>query len=114
MSNWKDGGSVDGTGEVGVDGACTVVCPGDTVPELLGSGVSFGTTIWLATGLGVSPVLIMQCRFLQKTAPLDPIRKLRGPAESRQVAGVQTFCPGSLICTISPGLTLGRGFACRS
>ena len=38
-SGWKDGGSADRTGKVGVDGACTVVCPGDTVPELLGSFV---------------------------------------------------------------------------
>ena len=89
---------------------CTVVCLGDTVPELLGSGVSFGTPVWLATG--VSPVLITSRRFLRKSAPPDLIRKLRGPAESRQVAGVQTLCPGSLICTISPGLTLGRGFVC--
>lgn len=66
----------------------------------------------LATG--VSPVLIMSRRFLRKTAPPDLIRKLRGPTESRQIADVQTFCPGSLIRIISLGLTLGSGFAYRS
>ena len=58
-------------------------------------GVSFGTTVWLATG--VSPVLIISRRFLRKTALPDLIRKLGELAESRQVAGVQTFCPCSLI-----------------
>jgi len=64
MSSWKDDSSADCTAEVGVNGACTVVCSGDTVPELLGSGVSFGTTVWFTTG--VLPVLIMLCWFPEK------------------------------------------------
>jgi len=59
-------------------------------------------------------VLIMSRQFLRLTVLPDLTRKLREPAESREVAGVQTFCPGSLIRTISPGLTLGIGFAFRS